>query len=339
MATNPTLLTQPIAANGAKNVIPNTTSTAGAMSQDQGFPAETALPLGAGGVAPSREDFNGAFNLLSGIAFMAQKGWVFLFDENQDYYAGCTVRDPLDNKIYEAINNVSASSTHPSVDSTNWKQSADMSAYTTTVNSPMFNKRDIVTTSGTYTAPVTGWYKITIKGGGGGGGSGSSFTAGCFGGFGGSEGGTTIEYIRMMAGDTANVIIGGGGTGGTYNDTKGADGGDTSVTIGSMTYTAGGGGGGSRSTNQSYAGGSGTINGAVGSQGGQSNRSGDSVSGGSGGGNGAGIASNSIGGNAVANSGAGGGGGGAVYNSTKYAGGNGGDGYAWFEYYDSSLNP
>jgi hypothetical protein len=124
MATNPTLLTQPIAANGAKNVIPNTTSTAGAMSQDQGFPAETALPLGAGGVAPSREDFNGAFNLLSGILYMAQKGWVFLFDENQDYFAGCTVRDPIDSKIYEAINDVPASSPHPSADSVNWKAAA-----------------------------------------------------------------------------------------------------------------------------------------------------------------------------------------------------------------------
>jgi hypothetical protein len=124
MANNPTLLTQPIAANGAKNAIPNTTSTVGAMSQDQGFPAETALPLGAGGVAPSREDFNGAFNLLSGIAFMAQKGWVFLFDENQNYFAGCMVRDPIDSKIYEAINDVPASSTPPSADSVNWKAAA-----------------------------------------------------------------------------------------------------------------------------------------------------------------------------------------------------------------------
>lgn len=121
MATNPTLLTQPIAANGAKNVIPNTTSTAGAMSQDQGFPAETSLPLGAGGVAPSREDFNGAFNLLSELLFYAQKGWQFEFDETQDYFAGCIVRDTLDGKLYEAINDVSASSTHPSNDSTNWQ--------------------------------------------------------------------------------------------------------------------------------------------------------------------------------------------------------------------------
>lgn len=338
MATNPTLLTQPIAANGAKNAIPNTTSTAGAMSQDQGFPAETALPLGAGGVAPTREDFNGAFYLLSGIAFMAQKGWVFLFDENQDYFAGCTVRDPLDSKIYEAINDVSASSTHPSDDSVNWKLSADMSAYTTTVNSPMFNKRAVITTSGAYTAPVTGWYKITAKGGGGGGGGGyASSSADTDGGGGGGEGGTTIAYISMTTGDTATVVIGAGGTGGAigYN---GSNGGDTSVTYDSNTYTAGGGGGGNGNNAESAGiGGTGTINGCAGgtrytvsySHGGR---------GASGGGAGGGVCdySNGIGGNGVQG---GGGAGGRGSSAGSKAGGNGGDGYVWFEYFDSSLNP
>jgi hypothetical protein len=121
MATNPTLLTQPIAANGAKNVIPNTTSTAGAMSQDQGSPAETALPLGAGGVAPSREDFNGAFNLLSGIAFMAQKGFVFNFDNLQDYYVGCVVRD-TDEQKYECIVDAPAGTGAPHETPANWKK-------------------------------------------------------------------------------------------------------------------------------------------------------------------------------------------------------------------------
>lgn len=122
MATNPTLLTQPIAANGAKNVIPNTTSTAGAMSQDQGFPAETALPLGAGGVAPTREDFNGAFNLLSGIAFMAQKGFVFNFDNLQDYYVGCVVRDTTDEQKYECIVDAPAGTGEPHETPANWKK-------------------------------------------------------------------------------------------------------------------------------------------------------------------------------------------------------------------------
>jgi hypothetical protein len=120
MATNPTLLTQPIATNGAKNVIPNTTSTAGAMSQDQGFPAETALPLGAGGVAPTREDFNGAFNLLSGIAFMAQKGFVFNFDNLQDYYVGCVVVDPIDGQKYECIVDAPAGTGEPHVATSHW---------------------------------------------------------------------------------------------------------------------------------------------------------------------------------------------------------------------------
>lgn len=122
MATNPTLLTQPIAANGAKNVIPNTTATPGAMSQDQGFPAETSLPLGAGGVAPSREDFNGAFNLLSAQNFMTQKGWIYTFDAGQAYYAGCIIRDTTDGKMYECINDVAAGGSVPSADPVNWKE-------------------------------------------------------------------------------------------------------------------------------------------------------------------------------------------------------------------------
>jgi len=121
MATNPTLLTQPIAANGAKNAIPNTTTTPGKMSQDQGFPSETSLPLGAGGVAPSREDFNGAFNLLSSQNFMTQKGWVYTFDAGQAYYAGCIVRDTTDGALYECINDVAAGGSVPSADSVNWQ--------------------------------------------------------------------------------------------------------------------------------------------------------------------------------------------------------------------------
>lgn len=123
MATNPTLLTMPIAENGTKNTIPTTTTTLGRMSQDQGFPAETSLPLAAGGVAPSRADFNGAFNLLSDINFYAQKGWQFLFDASQDYYAGCIVRDATDGQLYECISDVSAGGSVPSADTTHWRVS------------------------------------------------------------------------------------------------------------------------------------------------------------------------------------------------------------------------
>lgn len=124
MATNPTLLAMPLAQNGQKNVIPATQATAGdgLFSQSTGFPAETSLPLGAGGVAPSREDFNGMANLLGGVAYYAQKGWQFQFDAGQDYFAGCIVRDTTDGKLYECLNDVAADGSVPSADAVNWKE-------------------------------------------------------------------------------------------------------------------------------------------------------------------------------------------------------------------------
>jgi len=125
--TNPTLLAMPIAKNGTKNTIPETQAAAGngLMSQSTGFPPETALPLGAGGVAPSREDFNGAFNLLGGVAYYAQKGWTFHYDATQDYFAGCIVIDPSDNKRYECIADMPVADTiapHSDTSHTYWKE-------------------------------------------------------------------------------------------------------------------------------------------------------------------------------------------------------------------------
>ena len=124
MTANPTLLSMPLAQNGQKNIIPETQATPGngLFSQSTGFPAETSLPLGAGGVAPSREDFNGLANLLGGVAFYAQKGWQFQFDAAQDYYEGCVVRDTTDGKLYECLNDVAAGGSVPSADAVNWKE-------------------------------------------------------------------------------------------------------------------------------------------------------------------------------------------------------------------------
>lgn len=120
----PTLLKTPIAQDGAKNTIPETTgSTTGLLSQQYGWQEINALPLTAGGIAPSRLDFNGVFNLLSNILFYTQKGWQWEFDETQSYFAGCTVKDTADGKTYVCIADVSASTTHPSSDTTHWKLS------------------------------------------------------------------------------------------------------------------------------------------------------------------------------------------------------------------------
>ena len=513
--TNPALLSVPIAENGNKNTIPATQAAAGngLMSQSTGFPPETALPLGAGGVAPSREDMNGAFNLLGGVAFYAQKGWTFHYDATQAYFKGCIVIDPADDKRYECIADMAVDDTiapHSDTNNTYWKEfslgggvpvgfimpyagtglaegfldcdgsavsrtmypdlfeaigttwgagdgsttfnlprSEDLmlqGASTTnpvgtyktaglpniegdnikfrTINNgqnsiiissgngafsteyvtnsssqfnlyqsgsssntydltfdaslsnpiygnsntvqppaacvrfmikafdgatpssagidltqyaqdlanrltremtPAFNKRDVVTTSGTYTAHVTGWYKITVKGGGGGGTSASTSGSTRVSGNGGGEGGTTIAYEKMTEGDTAAVIVGAGGS-------ANSNGGNSTVTVNNNTYVGGGGFTWGSDITDRGKGGGGTIAGNPGGAGAITTNS-VQVNGGAGGGNG-GAASYSY--NGVD----GGGGAGATIASSGSvsAASSGGDGFVWFEYFDPSLN-
>lgn len=118
---NPTLITTPIAENGAKNAIPNTVDpSTGALSQEKGFDEINSIPLTDGGKAPDRLDFNGVFNLLSKILFYCQKGWQFEWDSSQSYYAGCIVKDTSNGKMYRCLNDVT-STTAPHSDTTNWK--------------------------------------------------------------------------------------------------------------------------------------------------------------------------------------------------------------------------
>ncbi len=115
--TNPELLKTPLAKNGDKNTLPLTTgATTGLFSQDLGFQEINSTPLTAGGKAPDRKDFNGAFNLLGGVAFMAQKGWTFHYDSTQDYYLGCVVIDPADGNRYECIADMAAGTVAPHED-------------------------------------------------------------------------------------------------------------------------------------------------------------------------------------------------------------------------------
>jgi len=340
MATNPTLLLVPIAENGTKNTLPETQATPGngLMSQSTGFPAECSLPLGAGGVAPDRADFNGAFNLLSGVAFYAQKGWRFAWDATQDYFEGCIVIDTTDGNAYQALADVSAGGSAPSLDSTNWILYAKQAATEQQPFIPAFNRVDRITTSGTYTAPVTGWYKITVKGGGGGGQGGWTPNTFGWGGSGGGEGGTTIAYEKMAAGDTASVVVGAGGAGGAAGAVFGTNGGNTTVTVNSNTYTGGGGHGGGRnsSAGDTYSqGGTGTIPGAPGAS--EYGIYNSAAMGSNGGGQGGGVGSLFSTPSAAIDGGGGAGGWGSQDN-TNSAGGAGGDGYVWFECFDPSLN-
>ena len=327
MTANPTLLSMPLAQNGQKNIIPETQTTAGngLFSQSTGFPAETSLPLGAGGVAPSREDFNGMANLLGGVAFYAQKGWTFQYDATQDYYTGCIVIDPIDGLRYECIADMAAGTIAPHDDTANtywtiFKSGLDREQI------PAFNHRDVITTSGTYTAPVNGWYKITVKGGGAGGAGGDSGSP-INGGGGGGEGGTTIGYEYMSAGYTATVTIGAGGTGGAAS-TVGTNGGNSSVVVNGNTYTGGGGYVGTTSLHGGV-GGTGTIPGAPGASiGAEGSLS--AALGGNGGGNGGAPAYF----NQTSPDGINGGGGAGGSSRSGYTKGSaGGDGFVWFEYF------
>jgi len=311
---NPTLLTSPIAENGDKNVIPASTgATTGLLDQEHGFQQINELPLQAGGLPPQRKDFNGAFNLLSKLLFYVQKGWQFEYDENQDYYAGCVVKD-TDGGLYCANTDVSASSTHPKDDTTNWAL----------INFG-FNKKETFVSSGSFTAPVTGTYRITLQGGGGGG-----FTrlnAGLFGGRGGGQGGLMTFYEKLVAGASYSYTI---GAGGSY---PAGVGGTSTVIINGTTYECYGGNKGSDGV-----GGEAKINSIVVGRGGSGGMpTSDETSGGINwayGGNGGGIGganSNTIGTNGILG---GGGCGQTNSGSTLVNGTNGGDGYITFEYCD-----
>ena len=192
--------------------------------------------------------------------------------------------------------------------------------------SNMVYHRDVITPSGTYTAPITGLYKITVKGGGGGGGGGYYTSSVCYGGAGGGEGGTTIAYEKMTVGDTAAIVIGAGGAGGAAQGGTGTNGGNSTVTVNSSTYT---GGGGYAGGNGNGTGGSGTIMGMPGgsilkaaipnSLGAQVGSCGGGQNGGSP--------------YVIATYGGGGAGGLGQTGSSSGAGSAGGNGYVWFEYY------
>ena len=110
-------------------------------------------------------------------------------------------------------------------------------------NSGGFSHMQVFTSSGTFTAPSTGTFKVTIVGGGGGGGRG---TDGSGGGNGGGGGGTAIKYYSgISSGTSCTVTIGANGTGSTTQATAGTDGGASSFVVpGNTTLTSNGGIGG-----------------------------------------------------------------------------------------------
>ena len=120
-----------------------------------------------------------------------------------------------------------------------------------------YNHKETYQTSGSFTAPITGLYRITLQGAGGGGaGAGTANDSSSYhnSGGGGAGGGGQIVYAELTAGTSYSFTIGAGGTGGaagsssiSNNGGNGTSGGDTAITIGADTYTAIGGDGGNNS--------------------------------------------------------------------------------------------
>ena len=209
-----------------------------------------------------------------------------------------------------------------------------------------FNKKETFTSSGTFTAPVTGVYRITLQGGGGGG-SGAGYgnqSAISMTGAGGGSGGHYEIYEALTAGTSYSYTIGAGGSGGaagssSANGSNGNNGGPTIITIGDNTYKASGGFGGRDQNDYARAGNGGfayindvmqiTGHGFCGETGTPGTKS---VPNSPGGGAGANYSSATN-----AKNGAGGFGGHINYLSGYIDGGAGGDGYITFEYYDPTL--
>jgi len=121
-----------------------------------------------------------------------------------------------------------------------------------------FSQAQVFTSSGTFTVPASGKFKVTIVGGGGGGSYHNSATTS--GGSGGGAGTVIKWYTGATAAATATVTIGAGGAASSTSGIDGNTGGaSTFVLTGFSTLTASGGGGGLSGPNGSNGGVGGTA--------------------------------------------------------------------------------
>lgn len=102
--------------SGDANTIPQSTPAGtGEASFEDGFPQITQVPIGAGGIAPDRKDFNGLFKVLGDWIFFAQNGGLPTYSSDFDYVVGRYV--VYNNTLYKCIQANGASSTVVAPDS------------------------------------------------------------------------------------------------------------------------------------------------------------------------------------------------------------------------------
>lgn len=209
------------------------------------------------------------------------------------------------------------------------------------------NTGELITESGTWTAPVTGWYEIACVGGGGAGGRSGNYTNNFdqnSGGGGGGASSASRAYRYYAAGTEISVVIGAGGLAATTAASVfGGDGGETAF---DGCVSAGGTGGGSGGlhgnpggTGGKNGGGSGTTAGTDVGRAGSGGAGGFNGTGyGGGGGGGVSTMRNNTGTEYYTTPGAGGdngAAGNAEVNGEHFGrGGNGGNGAVFLRYYD-----
>lgn len=103
----PTMLNSAIAWNGDKTSIPATAADAGTgrLSIEKGWGPVNSLPIADGGVPPYREDFNGAFWLVSQLLVYLEHGGWFAYNSSMDYLKGAEVFDSQWAVKYRALQN------------------------------------------------------------------------------------------------------------------------------------------------------------------------------------------------------------------------------------------
>ena len=147
-----------------------------------------------------------------------------------------------------------------------------------------FVSQSLLTSGTTYTTGAT-TNRLLIQAWGGGGGSGG-VQSGTVGGGGGGGGAYMTKYVTVTPSTTYTIAIGAAGNAGINGGAQGGAGGNTSITVGATTYTAGGGGGGNNAgggaNGNAGAGGTGTngdinVSGVSGNNGGSTGGAGGYV--------------------------------------------------------------
>ncbi|MDR0741728.1 MAG: hypothetical protein LBF28_03060 [Rickettsiales bacterium] len=124
---------QPVATQGEAAVIPNDPTGTNRASFAEGFPEITSKPIAQGGLPPNRLDFNGLYQMTSGIGYAIQTGSTPTFSQSVSdaiggYPKGAVLWYFLPNGLIKILSSLTENNTKnfindPSfIDGVNWQE-------------------------------------------------------------------------------------------------------------------------------------------------------------------------------------------------------------------------